>query len=156
MKNVDHFAVDLIIKSSLYGYILEAGLEYPDELHNTIIIPLLQKNLKLLIFSHYYKKIADKYNVKLGDMKNVVPHLVEKTNYTVHHIQIYLSLGTKLIKLHKILKFKLSDWMKKYIDFNTQKRKDANNEFEKSFFKLMNDSAYGKTIDNLRKESMLE
>ena len=84
-------------------------------------------------------------------MKNLVPHLVEKTNYTVHHIQIYLSLGIKLIKLHKILKFKLSDWMKKYIDFNTQKRKDANNEFEKSFFKLMNDSAYGKTIDNLRK-----
>ena len=63
----------------------------------------------------------------------------DKTNYVVHYrnIQLYLSLGMKLTKIYRVLKFKQSDWMKIYINFNTEKEKNAVHSFEKDFFKLM-------------------
>ena len=76
--------------------------------------------------------------------------LCEK-NYMLHYrnLQLYLSLGVKLTIFHKVLKFKQSDWKKNDIDFNTGKRTNATNSFEKDFFKLMVNSVYGETIENL-------
>ena len=101
----------------------------------------------------YCKKIAEKYEVKVGDVKKLIPNLGNKTNYVVHYrnLQLYFSLGMKLTKIHRVLKFRQSDWMKKYIDFNTKKGMDATNDFEKDFFKLMINSFYGKTMENLRR-----
>ena len=67
-----------------------------------------------------------------------------KTNYVLHYriLQLYLPLGIKLTKTHRVLKFEQSDWMKKYINFNTEKRTNAANSFEKDFFKLMINSVY--------------
>ena len=97
--------------------------------------------------------IADKYVIKVDDVKKLIPNLIDKTNYVVHYrnLQLYLFLATKLTKIHKVLEFKQSDWMKKYIDFNTEKRMNAANDFEKDFFKLMINSVYGKTMESLRK-----
>ena len=66
----------------------------------------------------------------------LIPNLGGKTNYVLHyrHLQLYLSLGMKLTKIHKVLRFKQSDWMKKYIDFNIEKRTNVANSFEKYFF----------------------
>ena len=87
------------------------------------------------MLSNYCKKIADKYKTKIGDVK--IRNLGNKTNYVVHYrnLQLYLSLGMKLTKIHKVLNFKQSELIKEYIDFNTEKRVNAANDFEKDFFK---------------------
>ena len=154
LKNVDKFDVMSINEKSPIGYFLEVDLEYPDELHELHNdYPLAPEKLAVSsdMLSKYCKKIADKYEIKVGDVKKLIPNLGNKTNYVVHYrnLQLYLSLGMKLTKIHKVLKFKQSDWMKKYIDFNTEKRKNAANDFEKGFFKLMINSVHGKTMENL-------
>ena len=87
------------------------------------------------MLSDYCQKTADKYGIKVDDVKKLAPNLGNETNYVVHYknLQLYLSLGMKLTKIHRVLKFKQSDWMKKYIDFNTEKRTNAANSFEKDF-----------------------
>ena len=81
----------------------------------------------------------------------LIANLSNRTNYVVHHrnLQLYLSLGMKLTKIHIVLKFKQSDWMKKYIDFNTEKRTNAANSFKKDFIILMINSVYGRAMENL-------
>ena len=83
------------------------------------------------MLSNYCKNIADKYEIKVGDVKKLIPNLGKKTDYVAHYrnLQLYLSLRIKLTKFHKVLKFKQSDW--KYIDFYTEKRINAANDFEK-------------------------
>ena len=88
---------------------------------------------------------------KVGDVKKLIHKLGSKTNYAVHYrnLQLYLSLGMKSTKIHRVSKFNQSDWMQKYIDFNTEKRMNAASDFEKDFFKLMINSIDGKTMENL-------
>ena len=117
-------------------YLLEVDLEYHDELHelhNDYPLAPEKRAVSGDMLSNYCKKTADNYEIKVGDVKKLIPNLGKKTNYVVHYrnLQLYLSLGMKLTKIHRVLKFKQSDWMKKYIGFNTEKRINATNDFEK-------------------------
>ena len=136
LKNVDEFDVMWISEKSLIGYFLEVDLEYPDELHELHNdYPLAPEKLAVSsdMLSNYCKKIADKYEIKVGDVTKLIPHLGNKTNYVVQYrnLQLYLFLGMKLTKIQRVLEFKQSGWMKKYIDFNTGKIMNAANDFEK-------------------------
>ena len=105
------------------------------------------------MLSKYCKRIADKYKIKVRNVKKLIPNLGNKTNYLVHYrnLQLYLTLGMPLTKIHRVFQFKQSDWMKKYIDFNSEKRMNAANDIEKDFLKLMINSVYRKIMENLRK-----
>ena len=145
-----------IKSNSSTGYILEVDLEYPQELHdihNDYPLAPEKINIPKEWLSDYSLEIANAHNITTGTVKKLVPNLMNKNNYVIHYrnLQQCLELGMKLKKIHRILKFKQKDWMKPYIDFNTERRKEATNESDKNHFKLLNNAVYGKTMGNMRK-----
>ena len=162
VKNINSIEQKLmnIKNNSSTGYVLNVDLEYPQELHDIHNdYPLAPEKIKVSkeCFSDSCLKIGNVRNITIGTVKKLVRNLRKKNNYVIHYrnLQQCLELGMELKKIHRILKFKQSDWMRPYIDFNTQKRTIWNNEADKNFLKLMNNSVYDKTTENLRKRIKL-
>ena len=135
---------------------MEVDLDYPENLHDSHNgYPMAPEKIKKEddILSPYCSEIKKEYDIKTGGINKLAPNLMSKKNYSVHYrnLQYYLCQGLILKKVHRILEFKQSDWMKPFIDFNTQKRKEATNEADKNLFKLLNNAVYGKTMENLTK-----
>ena len=155
-KQIDNINLAKYDENSKKGFIAEVDLEYPKELHDLHNdYPLAPERVKVTedMLSGYCKKIATKYNISTGLVQKLIPTLRNKEKYVLHYrnLQLYTDLGLRVIKVHRVLEFNQSPWLKQYIDFNTNKRKNAKNAFEKDFFKLMNNSVFGKTMENLRK-----
>ena len=114
--------------------ILEVDLEYTEELHDL----------------HNDYPLAPE-SLKLGVVDKLIPNLNDKHHYAVHYenLKLYDSLGLKVSRVHRGIKFKESDWIKKYIDLNISLRTKASNDFVKDFYKLMNNSVFGKTMENI-------
>ena len=90
------------------------------------------------MLSKYSSNIANNYGINLGEVNKLIRNL-DKKNNVIHYknLHLYISLGMKVTRVHKILKFKQSNWLKKFFDFNTEKRKNAIISFERNFFKRM-------------------
>ena len=118
-----------------HSCILEFDLEYPKSLHDLHIDYLLAPE-----------------QIEVNKVLKLIPNLGDKKKYILHYenLKQYLSLGLKLTHIHRGIKFKESQWLKKNIALNTDLRTVAKNEFEKDFFKLMNNSVFGKTMENIR------
>ena len=108
------------------GLILEVDLEYPRELHNIHNdYPVTPEKVKVSknMLSAYCKKIAEKYNISIGLVSKLIPIFRDKKEYVLHYrnLQLYLGLGLKIKKAHRVLKFDQSPWLNQYIDFSTEK-----------------------------------
>ena len=116
--------------------ILEVDLEYPENLHD---------------LHNDYPFCPERVKCKNG-VEKLIPNLNDKTKYIIHYKNLIqcLRAGMKLKKIYRGIKFVQSEWMKPYIDKNTNLRAMAKNNFEKDFFKLMNNSVFGKTMENIR------
>ena len=116
--------------------ILEVDLEYPENLHN---------------LHNDYPLCPEKVKCKNG-VEKLIPNLRDKTKYVLHYKNLIqcLDLGLKIKHIHRGIRFVESEWMKSYIDKNTNLRAKAKNNFEKDFYKLMNNSVFGKTMENIR------
>ena len=138
------------------GLILELDPEYPHKLHDLHNdYPLATEKMKVTknVLSPYCKQILEKYNVSIGQVSKLVPTLANKEKYVLHYrnLQLYLELGLKLKTIPRALESNQRAWLAQYIDYNTKKRMQVKNAFEKDFFQLMNNSVFGKTLENLRK-----
>ena len=98
-------------------------------------------------------KSNDNYRVASGKVKKLLQTLHNKSNYTVHYnlLQFYVRLGLKITKVHRVLKFKQKLWLEPFITLNTNQGKAARKKFEEALYKLLNNSAYGKTCESKRK-----
>ena len=130
--------VDMLVRNSDWGYgcLLEVDVQYPRELHDH------QNDLPFMC-----------EKIKINGVEKLVPNLYDKEKYVIHvkALKQALDHGLVLRKVHRVIQFKQSAWMKEYIDFNTRLRTAASNDFEKDFYKLMNNSVFGKTMENIRK-----
>ena len=126
----------MIKKNSGKGYIPEVDVDYPSKLHK------LHSDMQFL-----------REGMKIDKTQKLVCNFRDKKKYFVHISILKQALNheLKLKKVHRVIEFNQEAWLKKYIDMNTELRKKASNDFEKDFFKLMNNAVFGKTMENARK-----
>ena len=118
------------------GYILEVDVSYPKDLHDS------HNDLPFMC-----------ERMEINGVEKLVPNLRDKKSYVIHIQALNQALqhGLRLDRIHRVIEFDQLPWLKTYIDFNTQLRTAATNDFEKDFFKLMNNLVFGKTMENIRK-----
>lgn len=137
-KKFDSDSIMQIASDSLTGYIFEVDLDYPQHLHD---------EHKGYPFCPESQTVPNTKNDK-----KLLSTLHNKKNYVIHYkmLQCALRNGLVLKKIHKVLEFAQSEWLKPYIELNTMLRTQAKNEFEKNFYKLLINAIYGKTMENMR------
>ena len=133
-------------EDSNVGYFIEADIEYPKKLHNKHSdLPFSPERMKV---NKCKKLVCNLYDKKVDHIRSTFDH--------IRSLKQALNNGLKIKKIHEVLKFNQRAWLKSYIDMNTNLRKNAKNDFDKDFFKIMNNAAYGKTMENLRKHKIIK
>ena len=143
-------------EDSNVGYFVEVDLKYPSHLHDFHNgLPLAPE--KVCIRPSWLSPYANSF----GIMASKTPKLVEtlydiKLRLPPSEFEILCKTWLQVSKLHRVCEFQQSTWLRVYIEKNTVMRKQATNDFEKNFYKLMSNACFGKTMENLRKRSQMK
>ena len=137
------------------GLIIECDLAYPEHLFESHKdFPLAPNSIVITkdMLSETIQQFLHDNDICFSEQKRLTPNFLPKKNYVVHikNLQYYLAKGLILTRVHRAVTFTQSRWLKPYIDFNTNKRQIATSKFEKSLFKLLVNSIFGKTLENTR------
>ena len=141
--------------NSKKGWILEVDLEYPAHLHdahNDYPLAPEKKAIRQEELSEYQQLLMVEHDLAPPNTEKLLLTLEDKEKYVTHYsnLQFYLRQGMRLKKVHRVIEFDQEPWMEPYIRMNTEFRKQAKSDFETDFYKLMNNSVFGKTMENLR------
>ena len=156
VEEIDESLVRGILETSAEseeGYIVECDLDYPADTHdhhNDYPLAPERKKVAKEMISGYSKELLEQLKLKHHPCEKLVPNLASKTNYILHYrnLQLYVRLGLKIVKVHRVLKFSQRAWLEEYITSNTNRRSKAKDTHEKDLFKLMNNAIFGKTMEN--------
>lgn len=137
-QEIENLNIMNISDTSTKGYVLEVDLEYPQNLHDS---------------HNEYPFLPESFIPQDSKTSKLIPNLKNKAKYIIHYTALKqcLKYGIKLTKIHRVIQFTQSPWLKNYIDLNTELRNKSKNEFDRNFYKLANNSIYGKTMENVDK-----
>jgi len=143
------------------GLFVRVKLSYPKELHdlhNDYPMAVEKMLVREDMLSPFERTLGAKTGRSKDTVEKLVPNLLDKDNYVLHikNLQYYVNAGLVIEKVYQVLMFTQYAWMKPYIDFNTSKRAVATSEFEKDFYKLMNNSVFGKTMENVQNRIVVD
>ena len=157
-NEISNFDIENTASNTDLGYILEVDLEYPENLHvkhSDFPLAPIKKKIKYDELSPYNQNIQRSSDMKnlFSNAEKLVQTLEDKKNYVIHFelLKLYLKLGLKLTKTHRVVRFEQRAFMRSFIEFNIERRKAANSEFESNNLKMANNALYGKTIENMFK-----
>ena len=170
---IEHIEDEVIVnqilnmtEDSSIGFILEVDLEYPEELHEDhqdYTLAPTKESVHQDWLSPYQTNLLEQMKNQviarrsIGKTKKLLQTLHDKSNYTIRYklLQLFVRLGLKVKKVHRVLKFEQEAWLEPYITLNTTKRQQARNKFEEDLYKLLNNCAYGKTCESKRKRMLV-
>ena len=151
-EDIKHYNGDYSSK----GYMLDVDLEYPKECHDKHIdYPLAPVDMLSDVQKQIYKEYNNGNDPKDEKTNKLTLNVMDKQKYVLHIdiLKFYLKQGIKIKKVNRVIEFRHKQWLKPWmIDFNTEKRKNATSDFSKDMCKLMNNAAYGKTMQNIRNQ----
>jgi hypothetical protein len=155
-ENINWKTIDT---ESNIGYVLEVDLFYPNHIHDLHKdFPLAPEKMKIPNerLSFYQKQTIEnlkQYGYRRNPTEKLMQTLFNKTNYVIHfkNLKLYMNLGLELKKVHRVMEFRQERYLSSYIKKNTILRKNSKNDFEKDLYKLMNNAAFGKSIQDQRK-----
>lgn len=142
-QEIDELDIVNVPDDSHVGYILEVDLAYPDHLH---------------IWHRDLPFAPEKFIPPGGKVPKLIASLYDKFHYVIHYIHLKecIKNGLLLKKIHRVITFTQENYLQKYIDLNTRLRQASSSNFEKDFFKLLNNAIFGKTIENRRKQANIK